>query len=662
MIQSRINSKIKYEDSEKINVKDYGQSLDIYEYEVFPDTPPIMVAVGVKQTHANDDNIVYHYIYATLDPEKNGKFQRTLGIVEIKKDDYLNILDEDDDLDLDKTTPLLFIDKTKILEIYQKQQGFSQQTKAPKVNVELEKEALEKETDIDAEEDKYLLEPITKKDGRNKNTLLEGKLNISKRSQHIESKEEAQKLIEEYKENPGKHDWIQERMKNTHYSILSVPGDGDCFFHVVCEAFKSVGIQTTIRGLREFLSNHSSVEKTFKQEQQIFSEFSLLRVGLTNNNTVITTRLEEIKTLLRESLSEQDKKTLNEEKRTLLERKRRNDEKIADINSDIYDIVPHMKKIKTEEEYREYIKTSQFWANEWAIETLENKLQVKFILFPKDENVIYTVGTLNKPNRYILAAFVSGNHYELIQYNQTRLFLSFDSLPYSVKCLGVKYRFRIPDFTSFRCEVVGGEYHNIEDEDVEDAREQQDGFVFSDDAKPHVFHKRQMADYFELRRKRNKGWERVLSDDFILNEPLNIDGQKWNSVSHYVLAGHFHQNSSFYKNFTAESDTLISNNIQIARKAVDNPGDYTLSNRGSYGNRKIKDKNILFVPLTNVNRDTLTDERINKRRKTAWLEKLKNPLIKHLLISTREAKLFQNDQDKEDTLLENLRDSLNHPM
>ena len=667
MINSRLNSKIKYNKNEKINAKDVGQPLDLYEYEVFPETPAIMVAVGVQQSHAKDETFVYHYLYATLDPEKKGKFQSTLGVIEIPKDDILNVLDEDGDMNLDKTTPLLFIDKTKLNEIYEKQQQQEQQEPPVQTAVEIKMD-----TDEPDEEEKALLEPTVKKSqtkratAPNKNTLLEGRITVSKGSQHAETKEEAQKLIEEFKSKTGRHDWVQERMKNTHYSVVSIPGDGDCFFHVICEAFASVGIQTTVKRLREFLANHPSVETTFKQEQQIFSEFSSFRAVLTNNNDIIKTRVEEIVALLRTNLTEKDKTTITEEKRTLLEKKRRNDEQIQDIQDDINVIVPHMNKLKTENDYREYIKTSHFWANEWAIETLEKKLQTKFIIFPKDGETIYTVGTLNKPNRYILAAFVSGNHYELIQYNQTRMFLSFDALPYSVKCLGVKYKFKIQDFTHFRCEVVvgGGDDNSNDDDDSsvedEDTREK---FVLSSKSKPHVFKKKLMAHYFELRRKQNRGWERVLADDFIVNQPLSIDGLKWNSVSHYVLAGHFHPSSSFYKNFSVESNTMISNNVQIAEKAVDKPGDYTLSSRrnnaGISGSRKITDKNILFVPITNVQRDTLTEERLNKRRETAWLNKLKNPLIKHLLISTRDARIFQNDTDNEDTLLENLREKQN---
>lgn len=672
MIQSLLNPKINYKKTKKMLPIDIGQSLNIYEYEVFEDTPPIMVAVGIPHKNPKDNTVINHYLYATLDPEQQGFFQRTIGIIEIRKNEYSKFLDAEKDLDLDKTKPLLFIDESELLNILEKQQGLSSQKNSP---VEIPITDLSKEEEEENTEEKSLLEPTpaTAVKDTDKNPLLEGKLNVSKGSQHVETKEEAQQLIEEYKKQSGGHEWIQERMKNAHYSVVSVPKDGDCFFHVIIEAFTSVGIQTTVRGLRDFLSKHHSVEKTFKQEQQIYSEFGSYAAVLKNNNTAILSRVEEIATLLRTPLTEPEKNTLTEEKRDLLAKKRRNDEKIKDIEDDIEEIVPHMKKIKTEREYREHIKTSDFWANEWAIEILEKKLQVKFILFPKDDEAIYTVGTLNKPNRYILAAFVSGNHYELIQYNQTRLFLSFDALPYSVKCLGVKYKFKIPDFKNFHCEVVGG--GEIEDENTDEDEPTGEIFILSAKAKPHHFKKEKMAQYFELRRKQNRGWERILSDDFIVRHPLIIDGNKWNSVSHYVLAGHFHSNSSFYKNFTADSNTLISNDVEIAQKAVKHPGNYTQKNRKSgQGSRKATDnnktpmafydfmKNILFTPIENVQRDTLTEERIQKRRKTAWTVKLQNPVIKHLLVLTRDAKLYQNNMETEDTLLENLRDKQNVPI
>lgn len=666
MISSRLNPKIKYEKTEKINAKDVGQELNLYEYEIFPETEPIMIAVGVKQKHAKDDTFYYHYLYATLDPEKKGKFQKTVGVLEIEKDKYLNVLDEDGDLDIDKIKPLLFIDEKGLTEIQEKQRQIIE--KQNRIFQERELELEKNEIPISIEEnndEKSLLEPIINPNPlsktQNNKILLEGKTTITKGSQHVETKEEAQTNIENYKKETGSHEWIQERMKNTNYSIIEIPGDGNCFFHVVCQAFASVGLQTTVSKLREYLSNHNSVEKTFKQEQQIFSEFNNLYALLTRTNETIMARLEEISSIIKKEITDADKENLTKEKRTLLEKKRRNDEKIQDVKQDIEEIVPHMKKLKTLSDYREYIKTSQFWANEWAIETLEKKLQVKFIIFPKEGDKIYTVGTLNKPNRYILVAFVSGNHYELIQYNQTKIFLSFDALPYSVRCLGVKNKFKISDFINFRCEIGGEELEEeTEDEEIKGG-ESFEKIILANDGKPHIFKKSQLANYFELRRKHNKGWERILSDDFIVAQPLEIDGLKWNSVSHYVMAGNFHSNSSFYKNFSAESQTLISSNVEIARKAVETPGDYSFTKKRNSKDetQKITDKNLLFVPIKNVHRETLTEERKNKRREIAWITKLKNPVIRHLLISTRDARLFQNDFDKEDTLLEKLREKQN---
>lgn len=719
-IKSRINPNLEYEyeyneKKPKLNAKDENQALDLYEdYEVLPDTPPIMVAVGVQQTHAKDGAFFYRYLYATRDPY----FQTALGVIEIRKDEYLNVLDKDGDLVLEKTRPLLFsfIHKETLSKIHEKQQAAAFRKIPVPVPVPIVVDLSLQEESEETQKEKALIEPTRKKGEKGekekgKNTLLEGRLAIAKGSQHVETKEEAQKLIEEFKKTSGSHEWIQEEMKNTHYSTVDVPGDGDCFFHVVCKAFASVGLQTTVQKCRDFLADHPSVKKTFQQEQEIFSGFHSVRAVPLESNRVITSRLQEIKDILSlcttksptssafisdkgngyhalekckglknsPPLSEEQRAVLAKEKETLLEKQRRNNETIAAAQSDIDEFVPHMEEYNTLEKYREYIRTPKFWANEWAIETLEKKLQVKFILFPENTTDIYTVGTLDKPNRYILAAFVNGNHYNLIQYNQTQLFLSFEALPYSVKCLGVQQRFQIPDFTHFRCEVVGGGGDDEEDLEEEENSSEDDGekdldkFVLSADAKTHPFStKEKHLRFFELRRynkekiknKETAGWERVLSDDFLVDPPLTIEGHTWNSVTHYVLAGQFHPHSAYYRYFSADSHTLISQNVAVAKRAVEEPGDYTWAHKKS--GHAITDKNVLkntvCVPMTNVQRDTLTEERKQKRRRTALEAKLKHPLIKHLLISTLDARLYQNDRGNKDTLLMELREKRNVPV
>ena len=91
--------------------------------------------------------------------------------------------------------------------------------------------------------------------------------------------------------------------------------------------------------------------------------------------------------------------------------------------------------IDTIEKFREYIQTSGFWANSWAISTIEKVLNIKFIILSERayiENDLHNVlicGESNKehvkkgkfnPDYYIVTTF-SGNNYQLVEYKDKRI-------------------------------------------------------------------------------------------------------------------------------------------------------------------------------------------------------------------------------------------------
>ena len=100
------------------------------------------------------------------------------------------------------------------------------------------------------------------------------------------------------------------------------------------------------------------------------------------------------------------------------------------------------------EKYKEYVKTSAFWADEWAISELEYKLNMKIIIMSEEaygddaldsvlkcgplHNKIGNKGSF-QPQAYVITCF-TGNHYKLISYNRKKFF-QFTEIPYDLRSL-----------------------------------------------------------------------------------------------------------------------------------------------------------------------------------------------------------------------------------
>jgi len=89
------------------------------------------------------------------------------------------------------------------------------------------------------------------------------------------------------------------------------------------------------------------------------------------------------------------------------------------------------------EDFKKVIKTCEFWADDWAISTLERILKIKMILFSSEswkegdnknvlvcgqiiDNIMKEEGVF-EPQYYILADY-TGNHYKLITYMNHKIF------------------------------------------------------------------------------------------------------------------------------------------------------------------------------------------------------------------------------------------------
>ena len=88
----------------------------------------------------------------------------------------------------------------------------------------------------------------------------------------VQTSLEAKQEVQQYDEKSAGINWMQKYMKNNNYDIEKVPGNGDCFFTVLKEAFVGIPLLIHIDELREILSNHAD-DKTLQTRIERFKMF-----------------------------------------------------------------------------------------------------------------------------------------------------------------------------------------------------------------------------------------------------------------------------------------------------------------------------------------------------------------------------------------------------
>ena len=95
-----------------------------------------------------------------------------------------------------------------------------------------------------------------------------------------EEEKDDKKERKKYKK-PGKSEsqWIEQFMNNNNYGIKDNPGHGDCFFYTIRDAYKSIGIDASVKKTRELLVS--------KVNQQIFNNYKERFDMITNEITTL---------------------------------------------------------------------------------------------------------------------------------------------------------------------------------------------------------------------------------------------------------------------------------------------------------------------------------------------------------------------------------------
>ena len=647
MVSSKLDSTVEYPEIKKLSSVDQGFDASLYEIELYPSIEAVVAIGNINHIH-KDKGIYYMSVYLVVDNSLGDQ----IGVYECLASNYTNLLDDDNDLDVDKLDdpiPLLFSFVTpdylrRTLKI-KKQASLPDEEPLPSVD---------DDDDDDDDEEQSNKGNESKGDKLNLDNLVAQDDSDIIESIEIKMMEESIEERKKYKQK-GNHNWVQRFMRNRKFGIQDVEAQGDCFFAVVREAFSGIGKDITVAQLRNEISDRATVDiyKNFKQHYDMYLQ------TINDSNREMKQIFDKIKELKTEAKTEKNpkyKKIIVEKSKPLIgefERKKRERQHAKELMKDF----SFMKKINNLDDFKKIVKTCAFWADAWAINLVEMFLNIKIIIMSSEnftngdiDNVLLCSSFIDdsikvfRPKYYVLAVH-TGNHYKLITYDGKKIF-TFETIPWDIKQMVVDKCMEkqggiytlIPKFIklkSKRQEQLGITEEKPE-EKMSDVRFDENTifqFYSKSSGKPApgkgAGEKIPQEDEHLYRELQSiPDWRKVLSNFWVGS--FELDGHQWNSVEHFYHAAKFKQgNPEFYLTFTLDHESgggELSKEPSMAKGAGGKTG-------------KFKGKQIRPKTIT-MDADFFTSKRNELEMERAQQAKYEqNPLAKRVLLGTGNAKL-----------------------
>ena len=586
MVLSKLNSDVSYPELKSVDSGDLKTEANLYQLEI--KEVDVIVAIGNAKNTFEDKNIIYFPIYLV---KYNNKVVQ-IGVYEIKASDYLNYLDDYNNLDIEKMEdPLIYSFATKeyINKLHLK----------PDV-------PLRRVEGVDKEEDELTESEGEEEDEVDYNEYYE----IPKEREDIfimtkgiplppllkeETKKQAKDYREKYHESP-KDTWIEKFMKNKNYNLVDNEAGGDCLFATIRDAFSSIAQQTSVHKLRKKLSTEAT-EKIFLNYKELYDMYNSALVRDTNKikeleaeYTLLNQRFTEVIDRNEQKLISSEAKKIKAEHDQLVKEKK--------ITAQMLKEYKFMKKVDTLEAFKSEIKKCDFWADTWAISTLERILNIKFVVMSSelykagDTKNVLQCGQLNDtileqrgrftPEFYIIIDH-TGDHYKLVGYKK-KLIFKFSEIPYDIKkMISEKCMEKnagpfaiIPDFQKFK---AGQTKSVIKEAQYEDISESKLRGLYNDDIVFQFYSKsvgkplpgkgngekipnERMKEFSEL--ATIPDWRKKLSNFWV--EPFSLDNHQWSSVEHYYQGSKFKKtHPDFYLSFSLDSGTDLSKEPAMAK-------------------------------------------------------------------------------------------------
>jgi hypothetical protein len=537
-------------------------------------------------------------------------------VFEIRADQASEVLDDDDDLDIDKLPhPLVYsfvnaamleADSRGKKAIAPAENEIVEEEEAEEVIAAPEEEEQEEEQEVIAAPEE---EPVQKGD----DDALRSKMKAL--ALPPQTKDTAEAEHAEYKKQSDQP-WIQTHMQNNNFGITDNEGGGDCLFAVIRDAYRSRGKYVEVPELRRKLAAEAT-EDVFQnyKEQHTMTADSIATTqaemrALSDANAKLKQRLE------RTTEAKEQEAIIAESRRNAAQFKRLKSE--VALSKELLQDFHFIKNVNTLEDFREMLKSCAFWADTWAISTLERVLRVKLIILSSErfhagemggvlqcgqlnDRVLEDQGTF-EPEFYIMTEH-TGSHYKLITYKDEAL-LTFREIPYDIKVMVTEKcmernagpYYLIPQFRTFREEELG--LKGVEEDQAVKAsipstatHHASSGHApLYDDATVFQFYSKSMdkplpgtgsgetierADIpkFAALAKETPQWRKMLSN---LWEPpgddrekalFTLDDHKWRTLEHYLQGSKFRKETpKHYLQFSLDSDSELSKSSALLLK------------------------------------------------------------------------------------------------
>jgi predicted NAD-dependent protein-ADP-ribosyltransferase YbiA (DUF1768 family) len=609
MVRSKINPDINYREYKQLERDDADYDATLYEIELLG--KEVRIAIGRGKT--DKKGVIYYPMYLI---NTDDRVVKQIGVFEIKPEQASEVLDDDDDLDIDKLPfPLIYsFVSAEMLE------ADSRGKNAPSASVvasvvaldeavnESEPELSEKEAvaeDVTAEE-------VVKEVDEDANVLRSKMKALAIPPQ---TKETAEAEHAEYKKQPNQP-WIQTHMQNNNFGITDNEGAGDCLFAVIRDAYRTRGKYVEVPELRRKLAAEATEEVFQNYKEQYTMSADAIAITKVEMRTLIDANESLKKRLERTTEAKEQQAIILESRRNATHFSRLKSE--LALSKELLQDFHFMKNVNTLEDFREMLKSCAFWADTWAISTLERILRIKLIILSSErfhagemggvlqcgqlnDRVLEDQGTF-EPDFYIMADHM-GMHYGLITYRGEAL-LTFREIPYDIKIMVVEKCMEdnagpynlIPQFRTFREEELG--LKGVEEDQAVRTPVPPASLISSghaplyDDAIVFQFYSKSMdkplpgtgsgetiervdiPKFAELA-KETPQWRKMLSNfweppgDDRAKPLFELDGHKWRTLEHYLKGSRFRkENPKHYLNFSLDSDSDLSKSPTLAQTAT----------------------------------------------------------------------------------------------
>jgi len=661
MVLSKLSDDISYPELKSVDPDDLKKEANLYQIEV--KGVDIIIAVGNGKNTFEDKNVTYFPIYLV---KHNNKVVQ-IGVYEILSTDYVSFLDENNNIDVEKLDePLIynFVTETMLNNL----------RLVPDIPLRRMKNK-DEDKDKEKEDNEEVIEEYELQEAYEVPTELEDIFVLTKGVPvppllREETMKIAKDIKEKYHIDPNDI-WIQKFMQNPNYEIQDNEGGGDCLFATIRDAFSSIAFQTSVNKLRKKLSEQAN-EQIFMQYKEQYDMYSQSFI----NDTKVIKELEAQYASLkgkftnvldrneRQMLADAAKKVKEEHDKLVQEKK---------VTAKIMEEFKFMKNIDSLEKFKKKIRSCDFWAETWAISTLERILNIKFIILSSEaynsgdiknvllctqlnDDILQNKGVF-QPSFYIINDY-TGNHYKLVSYKKKQIF-KFSEIPYDIKKMIADKCMEknagafdlIPDFQKFKNSIKKNakpeeEYEELTEAKIRGLYNDDTVFIFyaKSNDKPlpgkgsgEKIANEMLRDFTDL--AIIPQWRKKLSRSWV--QPFSLDNHQWNSVEHYYQASKFKRtHPEFYLSFSLDSGTDLSKEPELAKGA---------------GSKTGKLKGELLRPVE----VTIDPDFYNKRHKqelyaAQYAKFTQNSELKDLLLATKNAKLLQYSKGSPPELAEEL--------